>query len=498
MSVRNLSVFFRIPGVTLVWYGVFLILTIALTWIDNVYFDEYNPYAPNQSLWCRYDGDVLIADDTNSYEYNGGRDRDRVWRDIAGATVTVATTDMISSGSSLSHSFRRNRYFTLERIHPLANDWDRNETWYLVRDGHEDGRAVLVAYDISTNLPLGYLYPEGFFNDPVDWTKGFLLPKGNVDLSSDGIFSPGNEGTSWHRQWDSDSDILYLMADSSLYRITRSTRSVKQLITMNPDEELHDTSIGYNLLGAPSKQETDEWLLLMRTSLRIIEVDKDGNLKELPLPKELNGSCSLTYYGRSKKGPVLSVEAGYVEAGQTHTIYHMDEAGNLLSREEVTLLAELPDVNESMTSTMGYALLGSSGIFMGILMDSHPKERDQKLSGDVDLGKANPFTKNLLRKKRLIVYKRAVIGLVCSLAFALFALFWERRYHGTIISQVVWSIYVLLFGLPGLIGYLTHRKWPVRLPCVHCGTKLPVTSTVCSKCSTPVPPPEHTPREIFA
>jgi hypothetical protein len=239
-------------------------------------------------------------------------------------------------------------------------------------------------------------------------------------------------------------------------------------------------------------------VLLVRTSQRLIEVDKDGNLKEFPLPDELNGFCSLDYYGRSKKGPVLSVDAGYVEVGKTHIIYHLDEAGNLLSRKEVTLVAELPDVNESITFGMGNALFGSSGLIMGVLIDSRSRMREQRLSGTVDPEKANPFTKNLLRKKRLTIYKQAVIGLVCSLVLALCALLWDRRYHGTVISQVVWFIYVLLFGLPGLVAYLTHRKWPARFPCVHCGSKLPVTTTVCPKCSTPVPPPEHTEREIFA
>lgn len=28
----------------------------------------------------------------------------------------------------------------------------------------------------------------------------------------------------------------------------------------------------------------------------------------------------------------------------------------------------------------------------------------------------------------------------------------------------VWMTFVVLFGLPGFVGYLLHRRWPVRYP----------------------------------
>jgi len=92
----------------------------------------------------------------------------------------------------------------------------------------------------------------------------------------------------------------------------------------------------------------------------------------------------------------------------------------------------------------------------------------------------------------------AIAGSIFSLLLAFFTLGWDRRFHGTPTSQVTWFIYVLLFGLPGLVGYLSHRKWPARLPCASCGKKMPVTAKVCPKCLTRMPPPEHTRTEIFA
>jgi len=53
----------------------------------------------------------------------------------------------------------------------------------------------------------------------------------------------------------------------------------------------------------------------------------------------------------------------------------------------------------------------------------------------------------------------------------------------------VWVGFVFLFGLPGLVGYLFHRQWPVRLPCPKCNALVPRDRESCFECGEEFPEP---------
>jgi hypothetical protein len=72
----------------------------------------------------------------------------------------------------------------------------------------------------------------------------------------------------------------------------------------------------------------------------------------------------------------------------------------------------------------------------------------------------------------------------------------HRRYahHGAI----AWAIFVLITGVPGFIGYLLHRRWPVVVRCEHCGAQTPRDRDTCLNCGTAFPPPAPKGIEVFA
>jgi hypothetical protein len=61
-----------------------------------------------------------------------------------------------------------------------------------------------------------------------------------------------------------------------------------------------------------------------------------------------------------------------------------------------------------------------------------------------------------------------------------------------------WALFVFLFGLPGFIGYLLHRHWPVMEKCQHCGEITPRDRDACLDCGTEFPLPPLKGIEIFA
>ena len=56
----------------------------------------------------------------------------------------------------------------------------------------------------------------------------------------------------------------------------------------------------------------------------------------------------------------------------------------------------------------------------------------------------------------------------------------------------------LLTGLPGLVGYLFHRRWPVLEACPACGRTVPRDRDACAACGTEFPPPPLKGIEVFA
>src|SRR4030067_683646 len=66
-------------------------------------------------------------------------------------------------------------------------------------------------------------------------------------------------------------------------------------------------------------------------------------------------------------------------------------------------------------------------------------------------------------------------GLLISLVLSAGAL-WvcvRRQRQYALPWTPIWAVFVFVFGIPGLLGYLFHRAWPVREECPACGEPSP-------------------------
>jgi hypothetical protein len=70
------------------------------------------------------------------------------------------------------------------------------------------------------------------------------------------------------------------------------------------------------------------------------------------------------------------------------------------------------------------------------------------------------------------------------------------RYYQS--SSGLWFVFVLLTGVPGLVAYLFHRRWPVLEKCPACGQDVPRDREACANCGAAFPPPESKGCEVFA
>ena len=72
----------------------------------------------------------------------------------------------------------------------------------------------------------------------------------------------------------------------------------------------------------------------------------------------------------------------------------------------------------------------------------------------------------------------------------------HRRYYQP--ASGVWFVFVLLTGVPGLVAYLFHRRWPVLEKCPACGQDVPRDREACASCGAAFPAPEPKGCEVFA
>jgi hypothetical protein len=73
-----------------------------------------------------------------------------------------------------------------------------------------------------------------------------------------------------------------------------------------------------------------------------------------------------------------------------------------------------------------------------------------------------------------------------------------RRYRFSIAALTGWAVFLLLFGVPGLLAFLSVQEWPAREACPNCKLLRLVDRPQCEHCSADFAPPEKTGTEVFA
>ncbi len=65
-------------------------------------------------------------------------------------------------------------------------------------------------------------------------------------------------------------------------------------------------------------------------------------------------------------------------------------------------------------------------------------------------------------------------------------------------AQAGWAVFHVLFGVPGLLAFLSVQEWPAREACPNCKRLRLVDRAQCEHCGADFAPPEKTGTEVFA
>jgi|SRR6185295_12638346 len=382
-----------------------------------------------------------------------------------------------------------------QRARVFADDRRPHTEWTLLYDGEPDGHAYFVGYDSSTNGRIGYLGLHGFSAEEPDLAKQFPIRRDEWDLngviSSEGIFIHGVDQPQIrpHRPFAGET---WLLAHGKAYRIDFDARSV-----VEPFQSRRPLrSITRVLQGRPQYIFlSDEQLFMFPEGVTHPEI--------VDLPPELQG-INIYWVPRILQAKDDAVPQLIWNEGIAYSTEFADENPEQgterakdrlywLGPQGVTRTAEAElDTNVGTPNNWVMPLIMPCPAMLDYALATQPPRRRDLGNGKLE-SYDEAWRRQLDREWPQLVSVH-VLGLAC----ALIANRRQTRFAMPRGQRLAWAVFVFFFGLPGLVGYLTHRKWPIRQPCPSCARVVPRDREFCAACRQEFPLPEMQGIEIFA
>jgi hypothetical protein len=319
--------------------------------------------------------------------------------------------------------------------------------WYLTRAGR------LAGYDAVTRRPVGVLVPD---ND-----------SGNESLAGSRFAWP--ENYSRPNDFESYNNQPRLLASArSLYLVDVENRTVKPLVSAGQEGGIGGYSADY---------DQDEVLVVTRDFIRLMNLEGATELQITNEPTRPGGSTTITV-SRLETTNQFAVEL--VDFQRSHQIQWV-RAGNeiqwvrgvsdIMRRQQ---LPPLPEIQWDFSVEQGCLLIIPTAVRMSLkwivcanFVADHAYDKWDALS--------------------LIP-----VGFSILMGWSL-----GRRLHFTLRDQAAWAGFNLIFGIPGLLAFLSVQEWPAKAICPHCKRLRRVDREHCEYCGGEFNPPERNGTEIF-
>ncbi len=465
--------------------GAGVVWGVLAGWATAILNEVFAPRGVYQQLVFLHDGTPLIRScDTRSYQ-------DATFSTLDGKPVKLSRDEgsRTINGEYLTGSEYLSRPFNglawQDRIVLVDSDWYDAEVWYFVHDGKLDGHGYLVGYNTKTKAKIGYIGRDGFRSDEPPLDEQF--PVSGRKMSRYGGTSMINmyyQGRYYNGYGGGPRDAKCLLADDGLMTIDLNKRSVKFL------RERADLISGLRSLvpepagnTVPAEEKTMP-VILLRTPDRVVMLATDGKeIRTYRLPAEL----------RPVEVQWIALPGGKAVVGECysgrdtrrHELFWFDAGGKVVEHKQFDLL--FPRESDFMRIALPSVIVPSPAPLVALMLcyPWAPAEARKSVEYSAALGEA--FAK---------VWPILLVTAVIGAALAVVCYRRQRRYG--LPWTWVWTIFVLLFGLPAYFGYLARRTWPARLPCPHCGRRVPRDRPACFACGRDFPAPAAKGTEVFA
>jgi len=382
------------------------------------------------------------------------------------------------------------------RIRGISDCGTAPTYWYLIHDGRPEGQAWLEGFDSDTRQCVGYIGRHGFRASPP--TPDDLFPmewrvfQASTHFRGAGWFAyvPSRDGN-WRMGMGSLSPwIGHLVTDARLVEVDVRERRVRVLFEA-PD------LISATLVTCVSKDTSGpgsgfrSQFLAVRSADRLWIVDPHTNRsQELAIPALLTSSAMAIFIVDDQVlltnddwGSVRFVERP--SRIRSVLVVWLSRDGRVLRERSLSLRSggyPKPGV-WALAATVPVPIAIAVNIFIG-----DPLNQQEQDAGATYV---EALTASWGRWRGSLV----AVSLL-TIAAAVWCFWRHRRYAQP--GAWAWCVFVLLLGVPGLIGYLLHRRWPVRETCAACGRRAVVDREACQHCGAAFPQPQPQGSEVFA
>lgn len=455
------------------------------------------PFVPEHIVIAK-DGTPLIA---GSKRGPSSEQNFLAYRDVNGATVPVHVGEQHLPSVMLA-SYEAPGDFAWPHRMLLYGVPGETETelWYFVHDGRVSGRGRFIGYRWKSHEKVGYISAAGFSEEEPnleDWfhtdpNLWMVLTASLQAIGGHGAFASIENVLNRFHSGDKRAADIFVRGLTTVHHVDLRGRTAAKIYE-SADEPPISLSVAY-ATGPAGKQFPRQ--IHIRTRTRVLVADDP--LAEQAIPESLREQEVLEYVRVNDQQCIFQTPRTE-RSDSAFTIYqrifHTSRAGVIGSSQEILLRVQ-PIQPTPPPVLLPFWALSSPLVLDFMAFVFAPLEamiRFDKTYLDAHATFTVDLSRNGIRLP-LLFFVFTHLFPVLPAAYA-----WRRggQYGESLVTRKVWTAFVYLTGIPGLVGYLLHRSWPVSEVCSSCGASTPVSLETCSACGKQADALELTGTEIF-
>jgi hypothetical protein len=458
--------------------GFAVVYGFLVGWLGEVWERLREKTVVMEYIDVRYDGQPLIH---RAVAYRGGQTDS--YKSLDGAEVPPTTDRQIGAALIVprEREFGEFPVDASRRVRVFYGGGSQDENWFFVWDGQHEGHGYFVSFDKKSKLCIGYIGRHGACTARPAQEDCFpVAGVGLADMWSGpcAMFPSGASyngyGTMYVGYFAPEK--IHLISGNQLLQVDLLKRSVATMI-----DSADLVSLGTaepKASKAPASAEIRQTLMAVRTADHVLLFDPSGKQQStFTIPADLR-TINFTFYDLDNENALLSIEGD--------EFVWIDASGNILKRKKVTLENSRRDEGPAKATML--AAIAPAPIMIGVGVAISAAE-------DAFQGQSSNYSA-ALRKTLSWVWPALLAVSILSLVLAWLCYRRQRRFAQT--YTIAWVTFVLIFGLPGLVGYLVYRRWPVREACPACQAVAPRDRDACAACGKEFPAPKPQGIEVFA
>jgi hypothetical protein len=474
--------------------GFGMLWSLLLLWlgtsIQEAWRGGQRSLPPRENLVVRSDGTPLVVS-TPSFP---GDLSAETCRDLSGRAQAVPDRDDLLAAVYLVGAHGVPDFSWSGWHHRLSSFIDEREpsvNWFFVHDGKRDGAGYFAGYDRVSNRCVGFIGLSRFRRQSVpaaDWipVRGELMR--DYSMWSSAPFHAARTWVPRLNRWDVPPRLVYVPSANHLRLVDLAARTVTTVFEApEPIESPGIPTLANWTSGRPAREQP----ILVRTRRQIYVLDRKHNvIRVFIIPTELDRQSPAQWYeiGSGRAVAVFSRpwSAGEPDNVTREIVYRISSDGAIQEQFELTLKN-----GSRARSKQAEAILLAIGLPAPAILFVV----DLVSLIWIDRIPAGPSV-----LPALLGTSGFSFFLVLALASVLAIVVWRRSRSFGLPQrdQITWAVFVLLFGFAAYVGFLLHRRWPIRQPCPSCHAEAPRDRAACVECGTRFPVPALRGIEIFA